>query len=117
MVLLAVDRTRENDLRCGPPPAEVRVCRALFVLSVIDPVNSLNKPEELTAAHAAVSWVLRDATAVAQDAMLAAALIQLDGLNHDLVAAAGDDARAQILQRRVDPAIIEPIEAAWARCA
>ncbi len=117
MVLLALARTQANDLRCGPPPPEVRVCRALFVLSVIDPVNSLNEPEELARAQAAVSWVLRDAASVAEDATLAAALLQLDDLNHDLAAAAGDNANAQIVQQRAHRAILDPIEAAWTHCA
>ena len=117
MVLLAVVRTQANDLRCGPPPPEVRVCRALFVLSVIDPVNSLNEPEELARAQDAVSWVLRDAASVAEDAALTAALLWLDDLNHDLITAADDDARAEMVQQRANRAILDPIEAAWTRCA
>lgn len=116
MVLVAVARTRANDLRCGPPPAEVRVCRALFVLSVIDPANNLNKIEDLARVDDALSWMLRDAASVAEEATLAAALLQLDDLNHDLLAAADDRVRAQIVQQRAKPAILEPLDAAWSNC-
>lgn len=116
MVLLAVGRAKANDLRCGPPSRRIRTCRALFVLSVVDPANSLNKPEVLASAHEAVSWVLQDAASVADDSTLAAALLQLDELNDHLVAAADDDTRAQILQQRANPAVLDPIEAAWTRC-
>lgn len=86
------------------------------MLSVVDPANSLNKPEVLASAHEAVSWVLQDAASVADDSTLAAALLRLDELNDHLVAAADDDTRAQILQQRASPAVLDPIEAAWTRC-
>ncbi len=117
MVLLALARTQTNDLRCGPPPQTVRVCRALFVLSVVDPVHSLDEPEDMAHLRDALSWVLQDAASVADDSTLAAALLRFDELNNNLVTAADDTTRAQVLQQRADPAILDPIEAAWTRCA
>lgn len=116
MVLVAVARTRVNDLRCGPPPAKIRVCRALLVLSVIDPATNLNNQAALARAHDALSWVLRDAASVAEDPSLVAALLQLDDLNHDLVAVTDDRGRAHIVQQRARPAILDPLDAAWNKC-
>jgi hypothetical protein len=114
MVLAAVDRSRRDDQRCGPPPDHDRICRALFVMSTLDPALVLDDDQHLERVAEAVAWAAEDGAASTTDTEVRQAFELLGRTALDLVDETDDSRRADLIIGRVSA--IEPLEAAWATC-
>lgn len=114
MVLAALDRSRRNDRRCGPPPDHDRVCRALFVMSTLDPALVLDDARQVKRVADAVAWAAQDGAAATTDAGVERAFELLGTTALALVDETDDSRRADLIIGRVDA--VEPLEAAWTTC-
>ncbi len=112
-VLAAVAQAQVNDLRCGPPSDTVRICRALFLTAVIDPMHYLGDPSTWERVHDAMRWSLDDAISVAPPE-LTPALMQVRALP----SAREDEADVVLaLAARAEPTVIDPLDSYWTnRC-
>lgn len=120
LVMGTVDAVRSG--RCDPIARSDRLCRALFLIEVTDPLVGLGLGmdaalmDELVDRHA---WSLAEGIAAADangNSPLAAALADLSALELADALAAGLDHVAALAARRGDPLIIEPIAEAEEHC-
>ncbi len=104
----AGEAARERDRRCGPPVAERRLCRALWLIQHLDPIVIsvvTDDPGLRARARALVAWSLSDGSDVASPPLRAA----LDVLARPIEGT--DD-----LIERSRPWVIGPIRDADQRC-
>lgn len=114
MVLAAVDRSRRDDRRCGPPPDPDRICRALFVMSTLDPALVLDDERRLQRVAEAVAWAAQDGATATTDTEVTRAFELLGTTALALVVETDDSRRADLIIGRVGA--VEPLEAAWTSC-
>ncbi len=112
LVLAGVSRAQANDRRCGPPEDRTRICRALFLLSTLDPVLYLEDDVLKQATADALLWALDDARRVAPPE-LRDALAELRDATRTIKTSTDDSVlRAEII-RRAQPVITEAIDEHW----
>ena len=117
LLLDGVARAQMNDLRCGPPADNVRICRALFLISVVDPAHYLENPAMLNRVADAQVWALSDATASAppevEGAMnqLLTATVTIRSSSQD--AEIPDAEIVEALHARADPSVLAAIDSYW----
>lgn len=117
MLLDAADSARQRDRRCGPPDGLARLCRALWLQQMLDPVvvEDRGSAGESERAAELLDWALADALEAA-DGAVKESLGSLLEANVAIRTAADDVTRAGAIQRRARPAIIEPLRAAEPLC-
>ena len=112
LVLEGVARAQTNDLRCGPPKEEIRVCRALFVLATLDPTHYLEDPPQFRRVNDAQQWALDDALMVAPPELAPALQAILTAIG-EFDTATNDIDRTKALVARADPAVTDSLDSYW----
>ena len=112
LLLEGVARAQSNNLRCGPPTEEIRVCRALFVLATLDPTHFLDDPPQFRRANDAQQWALKDALMVAPPELAPALQAILTAIG-EFDTAASDIDRTKALVARADPAVTDSLDSYW----
>ncbi len=127
LVLDAVVIAQLDDQRCGPREPEAIICRALWLLQVLDPValglDSLIDDGERNEAASALQWALTEAIespGMAQDP-LGQALAQLRAISRSLTSGMQEidqsqDEVARLVTARAHPDILEPLSVMQDRC-
>jgi len=116
LILGGIARAQTNDLRCGPPSDSIRICRALFVISTLDPAQHLDDPLQFQRTRDATQWALGDALLVSPPE-LSPALHAVREATEVLGRADRDDERIEALVARAEPSVTEPLDAHWvAQC-
>ncbi|MGI9610081.1 MAG: hypothetical protein ACR2NL_07280 [Acidimicrobiia bacterium] len=112
LVLVGVSRAQANDLRCGPPNDQVRICRALFLLATLDPALHLDQEPLRQRVGDALLWALRDAEAVASPPLVDALGI-LQAATRTLTTSTDEPTLSDALALRVQPEVTHTIDDYW----
>jgi hypothetical protein len=112
LVLAGVSRAQANDRRCGPPEDRTRICRALFLVSTLDPAFHLEDEVLRQATGDALLWALDDARRVAPT-HLGNALTELREATLTIKSSTDDSALRTAIARRAKPLTTESIDEHW----
>ena len=127
LILDAVELAQGDDQRCGRREPEAIICRALWLLQVLDPVILALDPvvsdAERSEAAAALEWALDEAlenSGITQDPV-GHSLAQLRPISESLTRGLqtidqNEEAVALLLRARSDPSIVEPLSAMQDQC-